>query len=173
MRTEQLARMFDRSRREGKAWRARCPCHGGKSLTLAIYAYEDRSRVHCYAGCEADDVLAAVGLTRKQLFYEDKRLERKEWLEQKRKRDAEESRASQLRIGTWIIRFAERGYTAEEHEQDVAVVTACKAVLAHNDNRPWKHIYRVHTEKIAAGDHCRKRSMLPEVAQPEWELGGK
>jgi hypothetical protein len=93
--------------------------------------------------------------------------------EAKRKRDAEESRASQLRIGTWIIRFAERGYTAEEHEQDVAVVTACKAVLAHNDNRPWKHIYRVHTEKIAAGDHCRKRSMLPEVAQPEWELGGK
>ena len=165
MTTEALARMFDRSRREGKAYRARCPCHGGKSLTLAIYPGDDRSTVHCFAGCSSDDVLAAVGLTWKKLFYEDKRLDRKEWLDQKRKREAEEKRDSELRIGMWIIRFAENGYTREDRDRDITVLCACAIVLSHGPDRTWEDILRTTTERIAAAGHCLERRMLPSVAQ--------
>ena len=48
------------------------------------------------------------------MFYEDKRLDRKEWLEQRRKREAEEKVSSDIRVGEWILRFIENGYTREE-----------------------------------------------------------
>lgn len=52
-------------------WRARCPTHGGKSLTLSIRDMDDgRVLVHCFAGCDVGDVLAAVGLTVSNLFPE-------------------------------------------------------------------------------------------------------
>lgn len=44
-------------------WRARCPSHKSKSATLAISETVDgRVLVHCFAGCTAADVVAAVGL---------------------------------------------------------------------------------------------------------------
>lgn len=157
--------MFERPRREGRAWRARCPAHGGKSLTLAIYAGDDRSTVHCFAGCSSDDVLAAVGLTWKQMFYEDKRLDRKEWLEQKRKREADEKRASEIRVGEWCIRFIERGYTREDRDRDMTVVAACTIVLSNKSNQHWEGILRTTLERIAAADECMSRRMLPAVAK--------
>jgi hypothetical protein len=163
MTTEALARMFDRPRREGKAWRCRCPVHGGKSLTLAIYADDDRSRVHCFAGCEADDVLAAVGLTWKDTLFAQR--DPKEWLEQKRQREITEKRASELRIGTWILRFIENGYTREDRDEDVTVLCACAIVLTNKPNRTWEGILRTTTERIAAADHCLERRMLPAVAK--------
>jgi hypothetical protein len=165
MTTEALARLFDRPRREGKAWRARCPVHGGKSLTLAIYADDDRSTVRCYAGCESDDVLAAVGLTWKQTFYRDQRIDQKEWLEQKRQREIAEKRAGELRIGTWILRFIENGYTREDRDEDVTVIAACAIVLTNKPNRTWEGILRTTAERIAAADHCLSRRMLPAVAK--------
>lgn len=53
----------------GKGHRACCPSCGGKSRKLAI-AEGDNGTVllHCFAGCTAHDVLAAVGLTVGDLF---------------------------------------------------------------------------------------------------------
>ena len=43
---------------------ARCPAHDDRSPSLAIKECEDgRILVHCFAGCETEDVLAAVGLS--------------------------------------------------------------------------------------------------------------
>ncbi len=43
---------------------ARCPAHDDKSPSLAIKDCDDgRVLLHCFAGCEPDDVLAAIGLT--------------------------------------------------------------------------------------------------------------
>lgn len=53
----------------GKGWRARCPAHGGKSASLAITQGDNGTLLlHCFAGCQVHDVLAAVGLQVRDLF---------------------------------------------------------------------------------------------------------
>jgi len=48
---------------------ARCPAHQDKSPSLSLSRGDDgRALVHCYAGCETRDVLAAVGLELRDLF---------------------------------------------------------------------------------------------------------
>ncbi len=43
---------------------ARCPAHDDRSPSLAIKDCDDgRVLVHCFAGCETEDVLSAIGLT--------------------------------------------------------------------------------------------------------------
>lgn len=53
----------------GKGWRAQCPAHGGKSTSLAITEGDNGTLLlHCFAGCQVHDVLAAVGLQVGDLF---------------------------------------------------------------------------------------------------------
>jgi hypothetical protein len=50
---------------------ARCPAHDDKSPSLAIKNCGDgRILLHCFAGCETEDVLSAVGLTFSDLMPE-------------------------------------------------------------------------------------------------------
>lgn len=52
-------------------WIARCPAHQDRSPSLTIRAEDDgRILLHCFAGCEPDAVLAAMGLTFAELFPE-------------------------------------------------------------------------------------------------------
>jgi len=165
MQAEGLAKLFDRSRREGKAWRARCPVHKGNSLTLAIYPDEDRVGLHCFAGCSKDDILAAVNLTWKDLLYASRqRLSREAWQAQQRVREAKEIREANLRIGKWILRFAERGYTLQDRERDVIVALSAAVLLAVKYERHREAILRTAMERIAAADHCRLRGMLPDAS---------
>ena len=49
-------------------WVARCPGHQDKAPSLSIREIDDRTLIHCFAGCAAADVLAAVGLRLSDLF---------------------------------------------------------------------------------------------------------
>lgn len=49
-------------------WRARCPAHGSRGLTLAIKDSGESLLLHCHAGCGAADVLAATGLELADLY---------------------------------------------------------------------------------------------------------
>ena len=50
---------------------ARCPAHDDKSPSLAIKDCSDgRVLIHCFAGCETEDVLSAVGLAFSDLMPE-------------------------------------------------------------------------------------------------------
>ena len=50
-------------------WRATCPAHGtGRNQALSIALKGDKLLFHCFAGCSPDAVLAAVGLTWRDLF---------------------------------------------------------------------------------------------------------
>jgi len=51
-------------------WRAVCPGHSssGRSLTLSVRDVDGRLLVHCFAGCEVTDILAAVGLQFSDLY---------------------------------------------------------------------------------------------------------
>ncbi len=54
--------------KSGTGWRARCPACEGRSRKLAITESDGRVLVHCFAGCAAADVLAAVGLGWKDIM---------------------------------------------------------------------------------------------------------
>jgi hypothetical protein len=49
-------------------WRASCPAHGGKSRSLSVREVDGRVLLHCFAGCEVADVLAAMGLQFSDLY---------------------------------------------------------------------------------------------------------
>ena len=73
MTPQEIAKRF-RARRAGRykghpAWQAKCPIHRDRIASLSITEPEaGKVRVHCFAGCDDRDVLAAVGLTLRDLF---------------------------------------------------------------------------------------------------------
>jgi hypothetical protein len=46
---------------DGK-WIACCPAHPDKSPSLGVKVVGDKVLVHCFAGCEVADIVAAVGM---------------------------------------------------------------------------------------------------------------
>jgi len=64
-----LLSRLDRVRESGPGkWRARCPAHDGKSLSLAVAEVDGRVLLKCFAGCETSNVLGALGLRMADLF---------------------------------------------------------------------------------------------------------
>lgn len=58
MTARETATALGGARREGRGWRCRCPVHDGVSLNVAD---GDRGLlVHCWAGCDPADILAAL-----------------------------------------------------------------------------------------------------------------
>lgn len=52
-------------------WQARCPAHDDRGPSLAVRELDDgRALVHCFAGCDVSEVLAAVSLPIGALFPE-------------------------------------------------------------------------------------------------------
>lgn len=86
MTSEDLAKLL-RGRRSGKGrWRAKCPVHRSRGLTLSIIADTERTHITCFAGCRSDDVLATLGLTWQATLYNDSTFspeERRKWVRQK------------------------------------------------------------------------------------------
>ena len=53
-------------------WRARCPAHESEGQTLSIgEADSGAALLHCFAGCGAADVLAALGMQLSDLYPSD------------------------------------------------------------------------------------------------------
>jgi hypothetical protein len=50
---------------------AQCPAHDDKSPSLAIRDVGDSVLIHCFAGCDAESIMAAVDLTLADLFAGD------------------------------------------------------------------------------------------------------
>ena len=49
-------------------WAAKCPAHDDKSPSLVVSDKGDRILIHCFAGCDAEEVMNAVDLTLADLF---------------------------------------------------------------------------------------------------------
>jgi hypothetical protein len=57
------------AKRSGDGWKAKCPMHDDRDPSLSIREGSDgRALIKCHAGCSTDDVLTALGLTRRDLF---------------------------------------------------------------------------------------------------------
>jgi hypothetical protein len=66
---ERLLSHLDKVRKSGRGWTARCPAHEDRTASLSVAAGDDgRVLLHCFAGCSAPDVLAALGLDIGDLF---------------------------------------------------------------------------------------------------------
>lgn len=72
MAIDQLISLLENVRRTGKdRWMARCPAHCDKRASLAITELSDgRILCHCFAGCDIQSVLSAVGLEFDALYPE-------------------------------------------------------------------------------------------------------
>lgn len=46
----------------------RCPAHVDRAPFLSVTGGQDRVWLHCYAGCDTEDILVALGLTTADLF---------------------------------------------------------------------------------------------------------
>src|ERR1700730_1080662 len=56
-------------RKSGKGWTARCPAHEDKKNSLSINQGNDgRILLKCFAGCDVNDVCAALNLTVGDLY---------------------------------------------------------------------------------------------------------
>jgi hypothetical protein len=67
---EALISRLEKCKRTGNgSWVACCPAHGDKHPSLTIRETEDgRVLVHCFAGCDVEQVIGAVGLDFDALF---------------------------------------------------------------------------------------------------------
>lgn len=65
-----LLSRLDHVKRTGSGrWLARCPAHADKSPSLSVREMDDgRILLHDFAGCEVEEILAAVDLTFDDLF---------------------------------------------------------------------------------------------------------
>ena len=70
---ERLLDRLEAVRRTGPGrWLARCPAHEDRSPSLSIREADDgRVLIHCFAGCGAAEIVAAVGLDLADLFPPD------------------------------------------------------------------------------------------------------
>jgi hypothetical protein len=56
----EIAAVLGGAHRSGGWWRCRCPVHRSHGATLALRDSERGIIVHCHAGCDPRDVLAAL-----------------------------------------------------------------------------------------------------------------
>lgn len=56
-----------RSRAHGK-WSACCPAHADKSPSLSIREVDGKVLFHCFAGCQPEEIVGALGLEMRDLF---------------------------------------------------------------------------------------------------------
>jgi hypothetical protein len=71
MRTADLVECLDGIRPNGSCWKARCPDHDDREASLSIHEGGDgRVLLKCFAGCETSDIVAALGLSMRDLMPE-------------------------------------------------------------------------------------------------------
>ena len=56
----------------GKGFEARCPAHQDKNPSLAIDPGGKGWLIHCHRGCDTHAVMAAIGLSMRDLYYNSK-----------------------------------------------------------------------------------------------------
>lgn len=64
----QLLANFQKVKKQGNGYQAKCPAHEDHKASLSIRQGDENYLVYCHAGCETRLVLEAVGLTLSDLF---------------------------------------------------------------------------------------------------------
>ena len=97
-------------------WMACCPAHQDKSPSLAVTETDDRVLVHCFSGCDTQDVTAAIGLNVANLFYN--KLAGAEMTERKRQRFEEVLKSERIQVAIInAVEKVERPLTTHERDR--------------------------------------------------------
>lgn len=72
-----LAKLQGVQSRGGGQYQAYCPAHGDNNPSLSIAVEGEKILLYCHAGCSAEDIVTAVGMTMGDLFLAKKKRERK------------------------------------------------------------------------------------------------
>ena len=97
-------------------WMACCPAHQDKSPSLAVTEADDRVLVHCFSGCDTQDVTAAIGLNVADLFYN--KLAGAEMTERKRQRFEEVLKSERIQVAIInAVEKVERPLTTHERDR--------------------------------------------------------
>lgn len=78
-------------KRCGDRAQCKCPAHNDKQASLTVTRGNKGTLFHCHAGCQTANILAAVGLEMKDVFYETgvKKTDWRSWVEQREDRKIE------------------------------------------------------------------------------------
>lgn len=67
---DEILSRFSRRKKSGNGWDVQCPAHDDQHASLSVSrGSDDRTLLHCHAGCAIDDVVRAMGLTTRDLFF--------------------------------------------------------------------------------------------------------
>jgi putative DNA primase/helicase len=103
-------------RKAGCGWTAPCPAHDDRTPSLSIRDAEDgRILVHCHAGCDQEQVIAALrklGLWNENDYRRRSRASRHALVEQQQGQDARRSKAA---LAIWQSAKPARGTLAETY----------------------------------------------------------
>ena len=67
MNLEEFVDRLEGVHKTGGGYMARCPAHSDSTASLKVDDGDERILLHCHAGCAQDDILAALGLTWKDI----------------------------------------------------------------------------------------------------------
>ena len=67
--SEELLDRFDKVRRNGKRWSARCPAHTDRTPSLAITEGDKGWLLKCWTGCTFTEITHAAGLDSQRMFW--------------------------------------------------------------------------------------------------------
>lgn len=70
MHVEEFLSLLKNVKKSGNGWTALCPSHDDNENSLSIGRNGNKILVNCFAGCTAEQVVAALGLRMKDLFYQ-------------------------------------------------------------------------------------------------------
>jgi phosphopantetheine adenylyltransferase len=76
MELEAFLSRLEKVRGKNGSFTACCPAHRDNSPSLAIRQDGERILLHCFAGCDVNSVVSAVGLTLGDLFQEERKWHR-------------------------------------------------------------------------------------------------
>lgn len=66
---QQVLDLLEGVRKSGDGWTGRCPAHDDSRASLSVAEGNDgRALIHCFAGCNIEEILAAIGMEMFDLF---------------------------------------------------------------------------------------------------------
>lgn len=167
------------AKRTGRGkWLARCSSHPDRNASLSITEGKTHVLLCCWSmRCDVQDIVSAAGLRMGDLrLNAGVAMDPKAIREAQRKRQAVEMHAKNIRIGRWVLRFLDQGYTLENRAEDIALACAAAGVASQSqkqgEQRVWEGLVHLAFERMEAANHMRDRGMLGHITKSpcDWHL---
>lgn len=72
MRFQEILSRLQKVKKNGSGYTALCPSHDDKQQSLSVKESGGKILVKCFAGCDASNIVSALGIELKDLFAEPK-----------------------------------------------------------------------------------------------------